>query len=67
MTTSRLDELKVKQLKKRTFNKIQSGVRAYNQWRIAKLSDVVNFDVRIYEADLERVELLNKANLRYAL
>ena len=67
VTATKLSQLKIKQLKKRTFNKMQWGVRAYNQWRLVRLSDVVNFDVKIYEADLERLELITKENLCYAL
>ena len=65
--TMKLNQLKQNQLKKRTFSKMQWGVRAFSQWRIERLSNVVNFDVKIYEADLERVELLTKENLVYAL
>ena len=49
MPTLKIQELKVKQLKKRTFSKMQWGVHAYNEWRVQRLSDVVNFDVKIFE------------------
>ena len=67
VTATKLNELKTKQLKKRTFSKMQWGVRAYNQWRLDRLNDVVNFDVKVFEADLEKVALVTKENLKHSL
>ena len=52
LSTTKLAQLKTSHLKKRTFSKMQWGVRAYNEWRKAKLDDIVNFDVKVFEADL---------------
>ena len=60
-------QLKIEKLKKRTFSKMQWSVRAYNDWRAQKLLDVGNFDQKIYEADLTKLEFLTKSNLCYAL
>ena len=46
---------------------MQWGVRTFNEWRRAKLDDVINFDVKIFEADLTKVELLNKDSFIHAM
>ena len=58
LTSTKLAQLKIKQIKKRTFSKMQWGVRAYCDWRSQRLSDVINFDVKIDEADLLNVQKL---------
>ena len=39
---------------------MQWGVRAYSEWRKAKLEDIVNFDVKVFESDIENVNWLMK-------
>ena len=36
------------------------GVRAYSEWHLARLGDVVNFDVKIFEANLDTLATLIK-------
>ena len=67
LSQNKLDDLKKRQLKKQTYNKMQWGVRTFNEWRINRLNDVVNFDVKIFESDLSNVKGLTKANLCHAL
>ena len=67
VTADKLMKLKTTQLKKRTFSKMQWGVRAYSQWRESKLNDPINFDVRVYEADLKNVLLLPKESFKHAM
>ena len=43
------------------------AVRAYNEWRDNRLNDVINFDVNIFEANLEHLPSLTKDNLQYAM
>ena len=67
LPAAKISQLKTKQLKKRTYSKMQWGVRAYNEWRKQKLDDVVNFDVKVFEADITNCKLLSKENLVHAL
>ena len=60
-------ELKTVQLKKRTEYKMMWGVRAFNEWRTNRLNDIVNFDNKIFEANLNDIANLSKENLEYAL
>ena len=43
------------------------AVRAHNEWRRNKLDDVVNFDVKVFEADINNCKILTKESLAYAL
>ena len=67
VSDDKMKELKVDQLKKRTFNYIQWATNTYRQWRSHRMSDVGSFDARIYESDLDRVELLEKDSFKFAL
>ena len=67
VSDAKLKELKTKWMKKRTFNKMQWGVRAFQDWRSDRLSKPEHFDVRISEVDFEFLGTLNKSNLSYAL
>ena len=60
ISSEKLNQLKTRQLKRRTYNKMQWGVRAYNEWRCQKLSDPITYDIKILEADLSNVKLLEK-------
>ena len=63
----KLSELKTVQFKKRTFSKMKWGVHAYNQWRVQKLSDVNNYDEKVFESNLEKPNRLMKDAFRHAL
>ena len=67
LSASKIAQLKTEKIKQRTFNKMQWSVKAYNQWRTERLSDPSNFDVKIFESDLEQLMMLTKANLCYSL
>ena len=43
------------------------AVRACNQWRNNKLQDIVNFDYKIFDSNLDDVDKLNKENFEYSL
>ena len=67
ISDERLQELKTKQIKKRSLAKIQWAVHVFEDWREDKLKDFVNYDFTVFETSLEKVELLMKENLAYAL
>ena len=67
VSDSKLNDLKIRWLKKRTFNKMQWGVHAYNSWRQVKLENFLTFDVIVQEAYLDEVKFLTKEALCYAL
>ena len=67
ISANRLTALKTRQLKKRTFNKMQWGVRAYHQWREHRISDVNTFDARILECDLTTPTLVTKENFIFSM
>ena len=43
------------------------GVRAYNDWRDGRLMDVLDFDYKVFAADLRDVKLLTKENFVHAM
>ena len=46
---------------------MQWGVKAYKEWRTSRINDIVNFDIKIFDADLDKVDVLTKENFAYAL
>ena len=46
---------------------MQWSVRAYIQWRKQKLDDVVNFDIKVFDVDLENLDKLDKASFCHAM
>ena len=62
-----MKELKVDKMKKRTFSKVQWAVKAYRDWRSQRMMDVNSFDVRIYECDIDRVELLERDSFEFSM
>ena len=46
---------------------MQWSLRAYNDWRQQRLESGENFDIKIFYADLGKLECLMKENLCYAL
>ena len=67
ISEERMRQLKTDQMKKRTFNKIKWTVKAYSDWRSNRMSNFNQFDVRIYESDLDRVELLEHDSFEFAM
>ena len=65
-TSERIEELKKKKLKKNSESKIKWAVNAYNDWRNDRLENY-NYDVGIYEADLNDLSSLTKENFQHAL
>ena len=54
-------------MKKCTFNKVKWAVKAYNDWQSHRMSDPTMFDVRIYESDLDHVDLLEMDTFEYSV
>ena len=67
ISEERLNELKTRTMKKRSETKMMLAVRAYNQWHLNKLQDVVNFDYKIFDSNLDNVDNLDKENFEYSL
>ena len=67
VSDSELNNLKTRWLKRRTFNKMQWGVRTFKEWRNDKLNDEHSFDPIILAVNLDDLQLLMKENLSYAL
>ena len=62
-----LKELKQNTMKKRSFAKMMWGMNAYRDWHQERLKDDCNFDVHIWEADLDRPETLDLEQFKFAL
>ena len=62
-----LCELKTDKMKRRTSSKVQWGLKAFKDWHSNRLSDISGFDARIYECDLDRIDLLEKDSLEFAM
>ena len=67
LSDDKIHELSRNNLKKRTEAKMFWGVRAYREWRLARLNDVVDFDVKIFEANLDTLATLTKENFEYTM
>ena len=67
VSEEKLQELKKNKLKRRTYAKMMWGVNTYKEWRIYILSNPSTFDVRVFESDLERIDLLNVETFQYAM
>ena len=67
ITSAKLNELKTKQIKKRSLLKIQWGVRAFQEWRQHWLESSELYDNKIFECNLDQVGSLTKTNLAYSL
>ena len=62
----RIEQLKKVNLKKRTEAKINWGVTAFNEWHEERLTNF-NYDVAIYECNLNELETSTKENLNHAM
>ena len=67
VSDERLKQLKQNTMKKRTYAKMMWGVNAYRDWRLERLNGIVDFDVRIWEADIDRYETLDIEQFKFAL
>ena len=65
-TEERIQQLKQIRLKKRTEAKMYWGVNAYNEWHDERLLNY-NYDVGIYEANLNDLKSLTAENLEHAM
>ena len=65
-SSTRIDQLKQIRLKDTTESKVNWAVTAYNDWRNERLFNY-QYDVGIYEADLNDLPNLTKENLPHAL
>ena len=65
-TRDRIEELKQIRMKKTSESKVNWAVKAYRDWRQDRLYNF-NYDVGIYEADIDNIESLSKGNLEHAL
>ena len=63
VTRSRLADLKIKKLKKRSETKMWWGVRAYQEWRLNRLNDIGTYDENIFNANLDDLKSVTKVNL----
>ena len=63
ISSTKLEELKQVKLKQRTFSKM----RAFRQWRSQKLDSLVEFDVKLFESDIDTPAMLTKENFRHSL
>ena len=60
-------ELKKVQMKKRSEYKMMWAVRAFKEWRMNRLNDIMNFDNTIFGANLDDMPSLTKEKLEYAM
>ena len=67
VSEEKLKELKQNQLKKRTFAKMMWGVNTYREWRNHVLSRYETFDVRILEANIDKVACLSAETFMFAM
>ena len=67
ISEAKLSELKQKQIKKRSFAKMQWAVRAFKDWHNVHLRDITNFDINILETDLDNVPLFDKDKFKYSM
>ena len=67
VSESQIMELKKVQMKKRSEYKMMWAVRAFNEWHSNRLNDIINFDNKIFDANLADVEKLSKENFEYAM
>ena len=68
ITANKLSQLKTKQLKKRTYNKMKWGVRTYNEWRNQRLINNNDNDAGdVLNSDLNAPDGLTKMSFKNAL
>ena len=62
-----MKDLKTSKIKKRSYNKMLWGLRAFNEWRSCKLSNQVTYDILIDEANLDNLPELRKDIFIYVI
>ena len=67
VSEDKIAQLKKFQMKKRSEIKMMWAVRAFQDWRNSRLSDIENFDNVIFEANLNNVQGLSKEVFEYAM
>ena len=67
MSETKMHQLKTKQIKKRSFVKIKWGVQAYCEWYANRLSDVDNYDEKVFNANIECLDTLHKENFCHSI
>ena len=69
VSSAKVELLKKKQLKKRTFSKVKWAVRAYQEWRECRMQDPnnYNYDSKIFEANLSDLVNLTQDSLQHSL
>ena len=67
VSEAKLTELKTRWMKKRTFNKMQWGIRTFKDWRNERLSSPGLFDVILSELDIDVKATITKSGLSHAL
>ena len=65
ISDDKLKQLQTKQIKRRSFAKMQWAFKAYNEWRDNKLQE--SYDSRIFEANIDCTEGLKKENVAFSL
>ena len=59
-SSQRINELKMKTMKKCSETKMWWAVRAYQQWRINKITDEQTFDINVFDADLDELSKVTR-------
>ena len=67
LSSQRIEQLKIKSIKKRSETKMLWGVRAYQQWRSSRLNDSETLDIEIFDASLDCLATVKKQNLEHSL
>ena len=67
MSETRINELKTKQIKRRSLAKIKWGVKAYNDWCENRLADINSYNEKVFNANLNQLETLQKCDFSHAL
>ena len=67
VSDARMRELQTKTMKRHSYNKMLWSVRAYNDWRMNRFTDIDNFDNKIFNANLENLKELSRDDFEYAM
>ena len=67
ISDDKMKQLQQEQVKRRTYAKVQWAINAFNEWRNTRISTPELFDVRVYETDMDRVDLLEKDSFEYTM
>ena len=67
VTEEEIEDLKEETMPKRSFSKLQWGVRAYREWREYRLESEDGYDEIIFRVNLDDLSMLTKEDLEYSL